>query len=251
MTHFVVLADRRTGTSLLLDTLNSHPEVECVKRAFGLEKRVRNPDSNKHSGGYFLHRTESISNRMMHYRNRQASIDSFLDEKIFTPRDHLEAAGFRLLYGASKAYPEIGNWIHAHEVKVIHLVRENLLKRLISEKTAPLHKMHHPRAGAQITTVKIMLDPVETLERLERKAKRVEAEQLKFEALKPLRVVYEEFSANRDAETARVFDFLGVSAEQSERSDLVKINPDSIQELVENYDELAAVLTGTPFERFL
>lgn len=248
---FVVLADRRTGTSLLLDTLNSHPDIDCVKRAFGLEKRIKNPTEDHHSGGYFLFRTKTIGHRVRHYTNRQESIDNFIEQDIFAQRAHLVAPGFRLLYGASKAYPEIGNWMLANEVKVIHLVRENLLKRLISEKTAPLHKMHHPRQGAEIKTVKIRLDPTETLEKLERKAKRVEAEEATFEVLKPLRVVYEEFSANRDTEAHRVLQFLGVSTSEPVGSDLVKINPDNIEALVENYDELCAALAGSQFERFL
>ena len=34
-------------------------------------------------------------------------------------------------------------------------------------------------------------------------------------------------------------------------TDRAKINPDSLEELIENYDEVAQALRGTSFERFL
>jgi hypothetical protein len=34
-------------------------------------------------------------------------------------------------------------------------------------------------------------------------------------------------------------------------TDLVKINPDSLETLIENYDEVVKTLAGTEFERFL
>lgn len=249
--RFVVVADRRTGTSLLLDTINSHPEVECVKRAFGLEKRVKNPTPDRHSGGYFLYRTRSLGRRWRHFTDRRASIAGFLEEDVFGSRRHLSAPGFRLLYGAARIYPEITDWVLEHELRVIHLTRENLLKRLVSERTAPLHKMHHPREGAEIKTVKITLDSKETLRTLERAAAKVEAMHERFARLEPLHVVYEELSANREHETYRVLDFLGVPTDRPVGSDLVKINPDSVAELVENHEELCAALAGTRFERFL
>ncbi len=45
--------------------------------------------------------------------------------------------------------------------------------------------------------------------------------------------------------------FLGVSTSEPVGSDLVKINPDNIEALVENYDELCGTLAGSQFERFL
>jgi len=249
--RFVVVADRRTGTSLLLDTINSHPEVECVKRAFGLEKHVKNPTPDRHSGGYFLYRTRSLGHRLRHFTDRGASIAGFLEEDVFGSRQHLSAPGFRLLYGAARKYPEITDWILENELKVVHLTRENLLKRLISEKTAPLHKMHHPREGTEIRTVKVTLDPEETLKTLEQTAAEVEAMHERFARLGPLHVVYEELSANREHETHRALDFLGVPTDRPVGSDLVKINPDSVAELVENHEELSVALAGTRFERFL
>ena len=93
MTKFILLADRRSGTTLVIDCLTGHPGINCAKRAFGQEKKIRNPTENHHSSDFYLYRTASLANRGKYYLQKKQLIKSFLDERVFTPRPGIRAAG--------------------------------------------------------------------------------------------------------------------------------------------------------------
>jgi LPS sulfotransferase NodH len=248
---FILLAARRSGTTLLIDCLNSHPEVDCVKRAFGLEKKIKNPTADNHAGGFYLYRVKNLANRLRYYTNRYALVDDFLQDEIFTPREGMPAAGFRLIYEMSSKYPEVSQWAQQNDAKVVHLIRGNLLKTYISTVTAAIHKMRHPREGAEIRTVKIHINPHEMIAELDRRAAAIEYQRQLFSGCPSLEVFYEDFVANRAAESGQLLRFLEVDESHDLQSDLVKINPESLTDLVENYEEVRHALLGTPHEKFL
>jgi hypothetical protein len=55
----------------------------------------------------------------------------------------------------------------------------------------------------------------------------------------------------KEEETRRLLGFLGVDRFVPLTSRLIKQNPDSLREILENYDEIARTLRGTPFESYL
>ena len=56
---------------------------------------------------------------------------------------------------------------------------------------------------------------------------------------------------DREAVRAEIQPFLGISEVRPFKSDLVEINPGSLRNVIENYDETAVVLAGTEIEQFL
>jgi len=66
-----------------------------------------------------------------------------------------------------------------------------------------------------------------------------------------IEISYESFVANRDAETQRILDFLNIDQFVPLTTELVKLNPDSLQEIIENYEEVKQALSGTASENFL
>lgn len=251
MQNFVLLADRRSGTTLVIDCLNNLPRVQCEKRAFGIDRKVKNPTPDHHSGMFYLYRTETIGRRLRFWTGRKELIREFLDARIFRTEEGKDIRGFRLIYNKADQHPEILDALRGSQTKIIHLVRENVLKTYISFLTAPLHKMHHPREGDTIRTVRIHMDPSETLAELRRRNARIEKKRRVTDGFDVLEVTYESFVADRDAEAARIQPFLGLQDVTPFETDLVKINPDSMREVIENYDEIEAALAGTEFERFL
>ena len=251
MAKFILLAARRSGTTLLIDCLNSHPEVDCVKRAFGLEKKIKNSTPDNHAGGFFLYRMKNLSNRMRYYTRRQALVNDFLRDDIFTPGADFPAAGFRLIYEMSAKYPQIAQWARQKDARVIHLIRGNLLKTYISTVTAAIHKMRHPREGAEIRTVKIHIDPQELLTELNKRVALIEEQRQLFSDCHCHEVFYEDFVADRTKESVRMLRFLGVDESRELTTDLLKINPESLSDLVENYEEICAALKGTQHEKYL
>lgn len=251
-TTFVMVAERRSGTTLLIDCLNSHPDVMCIKRAFGHEHPVENPTPDTESGRFYLYRTASFKRRLMFRLRRGALVTHFMTERAwFEPGEETPALGLRVTYRNTVRYPQVVQWIHDENVKVIHLIRHNLLKACLSKRTSKVHKLGHPRDGDAVEPVKINVPVRKLLRDLRIRREKLERQRALFRDGPYLEVSYEDLVAQRERESQRLLSFLGVHAETALETDLVKINPDKISLIVSNYDELCSGLRGTEFEAML
>ena len=251
MEKFVLLADRRSGTTLVIDCLNNLPRVNCEKRAFGLDKKIKNPTKDKHNGMFFLYREGVWQRQLRFYLNRRGLIRDFLEDEIFISDPTEDIRGFRLIYDKAEQHPEILKAVGTDGTKVIHLVRENVLKTHISFLSAPIHKMHHPRAGDAVNHVRLHLEADTLISWLEKRLKRIDHKRSLIKDMPHLEVSYESFVEDRQAEAARIQPFLGMAEVMPFESDLVKINPDRLEDVIDNYGEIRDLLTGTKFEQFL
>ena len=86
---------------------------------------------------------------------------------------------------------------------------------------------------------------------LTRRARLIEKYRTMFADKPYLEISYESFVANRDADTRKVLQFLGIDEFMPFESDLVKLNPDSLEDIIENYEEVVRALKGTTFEKYL
>ena len=66
-----------------------------------------------------------------------------------------------------------------------------------------------------------------------------------------LEVEYESLIADFDSEIRKVLKFLEIDKFIPLTSDFVKVNPDSLEEIIENYNEVKQTLKNTEFEKFL
>ena len=66
-----------------------------------------------------------------------------------------------------------------------------------------------------------------------------------------LEVSYESLVADHDTETRNVLKYLGIDKFMPLTSEFVKLNPDSLEDIIENYSEVKQTLIGTEFEKFL
>jgi hypothetical protein len=55
---------------------------------------------------------------------------------------------------------------------------------------------------------------------------------------------------NRDEETTRILDFLGVDSAKL-RTDIVKTNPDSLSKILSNFDEVREALEDSPYQQYV
>lgn len=251
MEKFVLLADRRSGTTLVIDCLTNLPRVSCEKRAFGIDKKVKNPTADKHNGMFFLYRDGDWKRQFRFLFARKNLVRDFLNDEIFLANSDEDIRGFRLIYGKAEQHPEILESLRGSGTKVLHLVRSNVLKTHISFLTAPVHKMHHPREGDAVKSVLIHVDPATILSELQKRTRRIDKKRELIADMPVLEVSYEEFVADRQAEAARIQPFLGMSEVLPFETDLVKINPNSLADVIDNYEEIKAVLMGTEFEKLL
>ena len=177
----------------------------------------------------------------------------FLEDVVLDPGP-AKAVGFKIKY-EELLLPDFAwllEWLKGRrEIRVIHLMRQNRLKRLISEVTATkvyglysvTSEAERPRAA------RISLSPEECLEDFGRTEEREALFQGHFEGHEMVRTTYEAIVSDRADVRAELARFLGVSPTVLTTPTL-KLNPDEPRSVLENYEALAEALRGTRYAMY-
>jgi hypothetical protein len=248
MERFLILAGRRSGTTLLVECLDSHPDIECRKDVFSIRRRWRHFQVDVKSGLFYPFRTASLKRRIDFVFRRRWLIESFLAE-AFAPVPGVKAKGIRLSYEQARKYPEVLPWALENGVRVVHLIRGNGLKAVVSHFTAKKRGFAH--ATSKVERVTLKLPPGELMAFLIKREREVERYRALLQDRPCCEISYESFLAQKEKEARRVLGFLGIDRYVPLTSRLVKQNTDSLREILENYDEIARTLRGTPFQSYL
>lgn len=276
---FVLLTTQRTGSTFIRLWLNSHPNLRCHSEIFF--RRYRAAD------GFKSYCEANLGRRLLYYtlgRRRFTElpynfgmkwmIERFLHElydnpsfsapwtdmtteawwKEYRPRgnsDLEKAVGFQLMYGQLADYRPLQEWIANPNVYIIHLIRWNALKLLLSRIVARKTGQYHFAGNG--SRQKVSLDPEKILTQLDRIVI-VQEEMKNFPDNPYLEITYERFFSDPDyiEESEKILSFLKIEKAKMEfPTFLKKLNPDSLEDLIENYDEIAVILKGTPYQKFL
>jgi len=220
---FVVLSRSRTGSNMLIQSLNSHPRIAADYEIFGkLDGR----------------REEDI---LAHTFSKQPFYISAKGFKIFYyhPQDKTDSSVWEMLQSIDGLH-------------VIHLKRRNILNALVSSRVAYQTGIYGVRSKREAETYKKDLPTVcftpEELERDFNQTLQWERDGAALFSDKPmLAVEYEAMTANLHSEFRRITDFLGVSP-RAPRTDFKKQRTRSLRESVSNYDELKMHFKGTQWK---
>jgi LPS sulfotransferase NodH len=167
MEKFIILGFQRSGTSWLETMLNSHPEILCLGELFYFASgRIPflNPRGRKTDYSYRKYVETSRRNRMMHFLNRKKAVFECL-ENVYSDQKN-NAIGFKLMYDQAKTFSRVVSYIENKQIRVLHLVRKNVLKTMISLYSAKNRKLYH--TTKQITLDKIHLPTRFLLYRMKR-----------------------------------------------------------------------------------
>ena len=271
-TRFVILSSPRSGSSLFRLWLNSHRYIRChgevlLKASEGLdaihEYFMRN--SLQASAGCTYSKSsldypdDDFHNKLLEdyledlYTNRdrcgpwttQENMTQFLRINDF---DAEMAVGFKFMaYLLDNRF--LKKWLATGTIHIIHLVRENSLKQLVSSVVASKRKVWH--SSTEMDVVKVTLNPRMVLTFLQRMAAMNSTIERVFASCPYLKVGYEEFCSSQRLHQARVCDFLGVPPSLMYLPDMKKQNPVKLARIVDNYEEISAFLEGTSFRCFL
>ena len=244
-TPFVVFTFPRSGSTWLMDMLNSHPEITAYGELSLGEPGMTRPEDPPDFATYLTHIPERA--RRPHLIHRLV-----YSRMVYRDRPGVRAAGFKLIYGQARANPGLLHFFALRRVRAIHLIRANLLDAVISYEVARTTGVFHPRRGEVVARPLISLDPERTRERLGHMEWAVSRARVWLERyrLPRLEVAYEEIVARREETLGRILHFLAVEpATDVLDSSLVQVG--SSLELVENADAVRDALMGTRFEWML
>jgi len=215
---FVIFGQGRSGSTLLKELLNSHPEITCEGELFNTkEKYIKN--------SFMLRLIQKFPLAYFKYRR-------------FISRSPVY--GFTLLQYQASDPRKILSKLQDAGWEIIHISRNNLLNQCMSQLIANKTNLWHRReeqADAE-TTVQITLQEMIT-ELINWNSGKIR-ERKNLKGITTVKVVYEDdlFDKNNwEQTTARIFKQLGTYP-SSVQSSLQKTHNRHYSEIIENYDEL-------------
>ncbi len=240
MKRFIILTTQRSGSTLLWRYLNGHPNIFACGEMF----------LAKHGGtnAYAAFRKGSTKRWLNHYIYNKQNVATYLDHFFSTGQD-FESCGFKLMYGQNNR--NIRSWLIKHNVSIIHLIRENILKKIVSGETMKARGVAHIKPNEMVEDIKIDLDVNMLIPRISAIAKGIRLNSEKFSMLPYLEVYYEDFINDPPGTAEGIFDFLGVTNVSNLEMPLKKVNPDPVELSIGNYSEVRMKLLGTPYAKYL
>lgn len=221
--RFVIVAQARTGSTLLGDLLRSHEMIDC-------------------DGELFLH-----------WR--------WLPEQYILSRMKLTnkpVYGFKLLtyqpegvLGFSSLSPII-DWLESNDFRMIYLRRDNVLRHALSQLNARVNQFSQ-RGESHLERRRLLIDRDAIFHWMKVVTSRRIMDESIMKDRKFLDIRYErdlEDSKNWQALFLRIDEFLEVKSHLP-NSSFKKVTPGRLEELVENFQELCEMLAGTEFEKYL
>ena len=242
--NFAVLTQARTGSNMLVSMLDAHPEIRCFGEVF-------NPCS---AFGYENWLRKSLLRQTANRYIRDYCVERYLNSLfLVSPNEQTRAIGFKVIYpGQFDRWSNLRCYWRSNDFKIISLIRHNLLRKYVSSKIANLENAWSaqvPRAR----TVSIKVD----VHDLERAIARME---LIYELIKTItvefrgiQISYEELCSDRQAVMTTITPFLGVKEAEADwlNAKTVRQNPASLEQLIENYDEVRSALGSSRHDWFL
>jgi LPS sulfotransferase NodH len=234
ITKFVIVCAERTGSNLLADMLATHPDLmvggELFNRDFVDTGLITWPDRK------VAENRDVIALR----RSDPSMFLARLFESAQNRKRH--GVGFKLMYYHGDEYRDVRDALVADEtVRVIHMKRRNLLRRLLSERRAAATGVwwvaQGERAPKQPTIDLDFLTLMFNVEHIE--AKQDEYDR-RFEGHEVLEVFYEDFASDPHGTANRALEFLGLPPHRGMEVRGQKTGTDSLKDAIENYDELKA-----------
>jgi LPS sulfotransferase NodH len=239
----IILTSQRSGSTFLQHCLDGHPSIRCYGELL-IGHGVVAP---KLLEG---HRMVRKMWRMLMARpwNPAGTMDRCFADEV------APVVAFRAMYN-HVADPRARRYLLEHpEIRIIHLRRDNLLKQHVS-KVLLGSRRERPTSHttSSIAPVSVRVSPKRAINDM----RRVRDRFIKFEKLlsgrRKIELVYEDMvsgqTLTREA-WKKIAELLEIEPARTE-SVLVKMNPNRLRPMVENYDELADALTGTEWERYL
>lgn len=244
-TRYMIVCQARTGSTMLSTALQQHPEI-C---AHGEVLNARS-DDNLEFYGLDYHHPGAIIDILRAELWRAP--DHYIDKYVFEC-GRFKAAGFKFKYEELSNplfHPARTYVMRNTNIRIIHMTRQNIWKRFLSEYIAlNVTKAFNSTAEAIVVPSTSFRIPVKAVEAALNKTVEWQDQMHRlFGRHQSIGVTYEDFSVDPDATFARITDFLGVSRMEFRPSTKKIKSGKSPRELILNYDEIVSTFKGTPFE---
>ena len=240
--RFVIVGIARTGSTMLVSSLNAHPQA----LAFG--ELFRTPEAIGWDVPPFADFTSKELLQL--YRNEPCR---FLETAVFGRwPSRKRAVGFKIFYYHARQAPYSQVWSYLaqrDDILVLHVKRRNVLAQYLSLKLAHDTSMWHGAPSGPRRAQPLALD-VEGCKMHFAWVRSAEKEtDAWFSGHRMLQVEYERLAQDQAAELARVQEFLGL-APRSLAARTTRQRSVPLSQAIANYEELKAAFADTEWSAF-
>lgn len=256
---FAIVAHPRCGSNLLSSALREHPQIRMYGELFNDEADER---TRAFAAGVRNRPSEQVyyaAVRGASYTGGQCA-GTFLLTRIFRDQsaDRPAAIGFKIFHDQARATPLARTaWTYLEkdtEVRIIHLVRRNLLQALLSLRTALTTDIWAVRVGepapASLPILEFSSDEAEAYFHNILEQQRATMALLSSPRRQVLTLEYErDLASNLEFALTRVQEFLEVPHRRLEPA-LCKQGTVPVRHRIANYENLKRHFSNTPFGEF-
>lgn len=243
MQHFCIITAQRTGSSMLVDLLNSHPELICYREVFLDQVEI---PTEIH---YIDFVSKNIKNKLKHRFFRKNNIYNHLDNLYKRTK---KVTGFKLMINQIMQYPEVLDYLYKNKIKLICLKRNNLVERYFSLERAIRTGLWWTRNKKDVQPIKIKLKTENLIKKLNQLSLEDKEISRISEKSNAILITYEDLQlkASFDKQVSNIEAFLGVHNRKLHTIHQ-KITTSPLSENISNYTEFVETLKNSPYKKFL
>lgn len=244
-TQFLVLTNNRSGSTWVMSTLNSHPQVTAQGELFLPRPRVAEKrwDSDFACPRY-------VETRLGTAAVRPFTVYSYLNRLYRTPG----TVGFKLMYLQLAQYPEILSYLMWRRIPVVHLVRRNHLEVVVSYAVKAKIGQAHLLSGDQSPRdLRVDLDTGSLIRRLDwlGKQQAYARRVLRLCRLRHMEIAYEDLVQDH-SRFERILEFLAIEPQaHALQSRLEKIRKGGHRDVIANYEAVRSALAHSQYAELL
>lgn len=242
--EFCIVTQQRSGSRFLSTMMASDPDVMPLGECF------QNTTKNAESFLNYLVQNAAAQNAMAWGSFYKKAWQSYIAEQKETRSGSQSALCFILMYNQLDFLPKFFLDFIFEKYPVVHLVRENLLRRhvsnfLNSQRLTPAHR----KVEAELTTCTLPVNGI--VKDLDASASAIAAvRKILFDRV-VMEVKYEDLASGNGSHHARlVADFVDIG-QYPLTTDLKQTNPFPLRSILDNFDEVSDELRGTVYESLL
>ena len=247
---FVLLSTQRSGSTWVIDMLNSHPSIVTYGELLLEDGRGRPPFGAQDR--MFLQSYGLAHNYLPGSQFGKGFLFQYLDN-IFETRPGISATGFKLMYGQYGAFPHLQEYMLSNNIYIAHLIRRNYLDIILSKEVATNRNIYHVEVADATPIPAIKLNVSKLLDELDHHERTIQGARNKFcrMGLPYMEVFHEDLQSNQSAFDS-ILNFLKIEPGTSRlTSSLRKIITVGHSEVIENYEQVKEKLAGTRFSNLL
>lgn len=239
---YVILSTQRTGSHLLGNILGSHP-------AFAQAGDVLIPGREKRGSFDVFARSAGALPPASLWRNYLAHLRE--------PKPTASYVGILVKYWLVDRIAGLdltSDPVFA-DTRIVHLVRRNTLRVVASHHLATARGVHASKKHQTYEVNSVSIPPRAVLRSIQKREKTVQEFRDRLAGRpRTIEVAYEEILDGGSVSPQlidRLCSFFEVDDRFSRKPETLKLAPEPLADLIDNYDEVASILRGTDFEYML